>query len=417
MFDSDFIHEITETITRQKWRSVMTAFGVFWGMLILVILIGAGMGLKNGIIGAFTNMPSNSLLCMTKPTVLPYKGFDAGRTWNLTMTDVQTLRRQMPDVIRQVAIHNLVNGDSLVGVSYGNASTTCQLASVSPTYLKAIPHEVMLGRYINDIDMKERRPVCVVGRQTADILFHGESPLGQELTADGRLFTVVGICQSTNEQIETGVNLSSAVIIPLTLMQQLYAQGDKVDFVSLILTEDCDALQVKSSVSKVIKEWHSIHPDDDEALTLVSTRVVFSRVQNLFTGIELLIWIVGLGTLFAGLIGISNIMMITVKERTQEIGVRRALGAEPSAIITQIMCESLSLTAVSGFAGLCLGLWLLSLLRTALGDEGGSFVNPYMPFWTAIASLLILTAGGLFAGWLPARRALAIKAIEALREE
>jgi putative ABC transport system permease protein len=417
MIDSDFIHEITETITRQKWRSVMTAFGVFWGMLILVILIGAGMGLKNGIIGAFTNMPSNSLLCMTKPTVLPYKGFDAGRNWNLTMTDVQTLRRQMPDVIRQVAIHNLVNGDSLVGVSYGNASTTCQLASVNPTYQKAIPHEVMLGRYINDIDMKERRPVCVVGRQTADILFHGESPLGQELTADGRLFTVVGVCQSTNEQIETGVNLSSAVIIPLTLMQQLYAQGDKVDFVSLILTEDCDALQMKSDVGKVIKEWHSIHPDDDEALTLVSTRVVFSRVQNLFTGIELLIWIVGLGTLFAGLIGISNIMMITVKERTQEIGVRRALGAEPSAIITQIMCESLSLTAVSGFVGLCLGLWLLSLLRTALGDEGGSFVNPYMPFWTAIASLLILTAGGLFAGWLPARRALAIKAIEALREE
>ena len=419
MIDSDFLHEITETITRQKWRSVMTAFGVFWGVLILVILIGAGMGLKNGIIGTFTNMPANSLLCLTKPTVLPYKGFDSGRQWNMTLSDMQRIQQQMKDAVTDIAIQNQVTTDSMISVSYGSISSKYQMAGINPVYLKSIPHEVMEGRYINDIDMKECRSVCVIGRQIASVLFGDKQhPVGEKINIDGRQFTVVGICQSTNEQIQTGVDLSASVLIPLTLMQQLYAQGEKVDFASLILRENCDAAKMKQAVGKFIKEQHSINPDDEEALNLISTKVVFSRVKNLFAGIEMLIWIVGLGTLFAGLIGISNIMMITVKERTQEIGVRRALGAEPSAIISQIMCESLALTAASGFAGLCLGLWLLQLIRTAIGDDsGGSFANPYMPFWTAIASLIILILGGLFAGWLPARRALAIKAIEALREE
>lgn len=417
MFDSDFAYEIWETITRQKWRSLMTAFGVFWGVLILVMLVGAGMGLKNGLIYAYTNIPTNSLICVTQATVLPYEGFDSGRRWNLKTEDMERLRQRFSKEINDIAILNLAVNDGTLPVSSGSRSGSYQLAGVNPTYIKAIPHQVTSGRYINDLDMQEMRAVCVIGRQVNEAVFGDKESIGKQLTVDGKLYTIVGVCQSTSEKIKIGVDLSASVLIPLTLMQRSYAQGDKIYMASIMLHDDYDPNEAESLIKPMIKEWHNINPEDQEALRVINLKMILGRISALFSGIEVLIWIVGLGTLLAGLIGISNIMMITVNERTQEIGVRRALGAEPSAIIRQIMCESLALTLVSSFTGLCVGLWLLYLLRSMLGEGNGSFTNPYMPFWTAIISLLILLAGGVVAGWMPAKRALAIKPIEALREE
>ncbi len=266
--------------------------------------------------------------------------------------------------------------------------------------------------------MRYQRNVCVLGIQVAESLFgKPEDALGKDIIADGKLYTVVGVCRSTSDKLQIGVDLSACVLLPLTLMQKTYAQGDDISMACIILTDDSDADKAMNTIIPIIKQLHDINPNDNEALTVSNVKVVIGRINNLFSGIELLIWIVGLGTLLAGLIGISNIMMITVKERTQEIGIRRALGAEPSAILKQIMCESLLLTTASGFAGLCAGLWVLSAVRAMIGEGSGSFSNPYMPFGTAIAALAVLMLGGLFAGWIPARRALAIKAIEALGEE
>lgn len=418
MIDKDFIHEVFETIIKQKLRSLLTAFGVFWGIFILVLLVGAGMGMKNGLIEAFTNIPPNTLICMTNKTVLPYDGFDSGRSWKMTNRDISKLNRILGNEVRDVAIMNFTPEQELLQVSYAEYSGDYNIAGANPSYIHAIPHKVTTGRYINDLDMKDYRNVCVIGKQIADVFFDNEEQaLGKNIIADGKPYTIVGVCRSTSDKIEIGVNLSDCVIIPLSVMQKTYSQGDNIDVACIILKDDCDADLAKQTIMPMIKTWHNISPEDSEALVVSNIKVVISRINNLFAGIELLIWIVGLGTLLAGLIGISNIMMITVKERTQEIGIRRALGAEPLTIIKQIMCESLVLTAASGFAGLCAGLWLLALVRTMIGDNGSSFSNPYMPFWTAIASLVILMLGGLFAGWLPARRALAIKAIEALREE
>ncbi len=418
MIDRDFIREVFETIIKQKWRSLLTAFGVFWGIFILVILVGAGMGMKNGIISAFTNIPSNTLICMTGNTVLPYKGFDSGRSWKMTNSDISKLRHVLGKDLRDVAIMNFTNDQAPLPVSYADHSGSYNIAGVNPSYIKAIPHKVMAGRYINALDMEYQRNVCVIGTQIAEALFGTlDDALGKDITVDGKLYTVVGVCRSTSDKIQIGVDLSACVLLPLTLMQKTYAQGDDISVACIILTDNSDADKAKDVIVPVIKKMHDINPNDNEALTVSNVKVVIGRVNNLFSGIELLIWIVGLGTLLAGLIGISNIMMITVKERTQEIGIRRALGAEPSAILKQIMCESLLLTTASGFAGLCAGLWTLNGLRAMIGEGTGSFSNPYMPFGTAIAALLVLMLGGLFAGWIPARRALSIKAIEALGEE
>ncbi len=418
MIDKDFIREVLETIIKQKWRSLLTAFGVFWGIFILVLLVGAGMGMKNGVISAFTNMPSNTLICMTDNTVLPYKGFDTGRSWNMTNADISKVRQVLGKQVSDVAIMNFTQEQTPLPVSHAGRSASYNVAGVNPSYLKAIPHKVLAGRYINELDIECLRNVCVIGINVAETLFgRVEDALGKDMNADGRLYTVVGVCQSTSDKIRMGIDLSACVLMPLSLMQKTYAQGDDISIACIILRDNADADKAKNAIIPIIKESHGINPSDNEALTVSNVKVVIGRINNLFSGIELLIWIVGLGTLLAGLIGISNIMMITVKERTQEIGIRRALGAEPSAILKQIMCESLLLTTVSGFFGLCAGLWILSGLRAIIGEGAGSFSNPYMPFGTAIAALLVLMLGGLFAGWLPARRALAIKAIEALGEE
>ena len=206
--------------------------------------------------------------------------------------------------------------------------------------------------------------------------------------------------------------------MPLPTELAAYDMHGDIDLWLVAFNQRKPIQQLASEVITRVKEEYSIHPDDSMALYLYTTEETINQYRGLFSGINILIWIVGLGTLLAGLIGISNIMLISVKERTLEIGVRRALGALPSTILRQIMTESLVLTSVSGFIGLCLGVIILQIVNNMIGDiENDTFYHPYMPFWAAVISLLILIAGGLFAGWLPARNALKIKAIDALREE
>lgn len=416
IFDADFWGEILQTIKSQKGRSLMTAFGVFWGIFMLTLLIGAGMGLDNGVAGRVKSMPANLLWLVPKETTMPYKGFGRDRKWKMGHKDELEIRRRVGNGVDYVSAICFADFQN---VSCGEQTYQYQVLGVTPEFYGALPQRVLEGRFIDDIDILEHRKVCVIGLHIAEVLFDNiAEATGRIVEVNGMPLKVVGVSKTTNEQINIGVDLSESVFMPLPTEQAAYGRGDEIDAFVVILKDSVPVAHYRSQIENLIKENNSVHPDDQLALTSVTLGDMLVMYKNIFTGINLLIWIIGLGTLMAGLIGISNIMLVTVKERTQEIGIRRALGAQPANIVTQIMMESLVLTMGAGLAGLSMGVWLLSFAGRMLPEgESLPFTNPYMPFWTALASLLIIVAGGLFAGWLPTKRALQIKPIDALREE
>lgn len=417
MIDKDFIREVFDTIIKQRWRSVMTAFGVFWGILILTLLIGAGMGLRNGLLTSFNSLPPNCVICVTSPTLLPYEGFDAGRKWHVTLSDFDKLRTGLGSQIKAVTMINMVNDGSPIEVRYADKTMDAPLAGEEPYSMTGFSQTVVQGRFINDIDIEHYRPVCVIGKEVAEKLFVEDSPLGKQILVDGKIFKVVGVADVVSSKLDFGFKISEGIVIPLSLMQKSYNQGENVHLSNIILHDDVDADQAITLIDPIIRKMHHLHPDDTSALHLFNMKKQVNQVKSVFGGIDFLIWVVGLGTLIAGLVGISNIMLISVKERTKEIGVRSAMGAKPHNIVGQIMCESMLLTTLSGLVGLCLGVALLALLNNALGEGNESFAHPYMPFWTGVLSLVVLILGGLLAGYMPARRALNIELVQALANE
>ena len=374
----------------------MTAFGIFWGLLMLMFLIGAGVGFQEGIAGQLKQMPANSIFYASNPTSMAYQGMERSRSWNIEFADVDAIQAKFPGSVRQaIYIKYLPSADSTLNV--------------------------VAGRYINEFDCDERRKVCVIGNQVAKTLFPNDpSPVGQSINIAGTSYDVVGVTMKTNDMVNLGPHESKSVFLPITTAQYVFNAVGKTDRLMLVLDDKFDSGEYYKPIDAVIRQRHQIHPDDDVALASSDLKSQLNQYDIMIGGVNALVWLVGLGTLLAGLIGISNIMMITVKERTQEIGVRRALGAEPWTIIKQIMCESLMLTLSAGIVGLIAGVWGLyavNRMTAASMGGGGFFSNPHVPFIPAIAALVILVIGGLFAGFLPAKRAMAIKAIEALREE
>lgn len=417
MIDRDFFSEVWQTIIKQRWRSVMTAFGVFWGILILAVLIGAGKGLQNGLYASYQTIPPKSIVLITSPTMLSYSGLETGRTWNVTVSDIERLRKSFSSEIKEVAVLNIANDRVPVSARYGNSVSDFVLAGEQPQSLAGLPQKIIKGRFINELDMIQCRNVCVIGESVADKLFGTESPLGKELVVDEKTYTVVGVGKRSSNKINIGFDLSEGIVIPLNLMQLSYNHGETIHLCNFILYDEADAGKLIASMDPLIRKWHSIHPDDSSALRLINWEEQSKQISAIFGGINFLVWIVGIGTLLAGLIGISNIMLISVKERTKEIGIRTSMGAQPQSIVGQIMCESMVLTALSGIVGLCFGVGILALLNTLMGEGGESFTHPHIPFWTGISALLILISGGLIAGFIPARRALKIELVKALSDE
>lgn len=418
MFDKDFWSEIMETVMSQKWRSLMTAFGVFWGIFMLVMLIGAGMGLNNGLVGKMMELPTNSLFLIPSETGMSYKGFSEGRMWKHHVSDTLLYRRSFPKEIQNITFLDFVTPGSKQLITHQDRSGKYKVVGVMPSYLHNIPQKLVAGRFINDTDIKEFRKVCVIGTEVRKNFFADKNPINKQLTIDHVTYTIVGVVKNTNSMIIIELEPNNGIQLPLSTELQVYNRGDQVGEMIVTLKDEYPAAQYQKRLQLFTKSLHQIHPKDPSALITFNLANMLNQYNYLFIGLNILIWLVGLGTLLAGLIGISNIMLITVKERTQEIGVRRALGAMPEVIIKQIMCESLVLTISAGIFGLALGTFALAALRDSLPNRGTSvFTDPYVPFAPAIAALLILVLGGLFAGWLPAKHALAIKAIEALREE
>ena len=405
-----------QTIRVRRGQRLMTAFGVFWGIVVLILLIGSGKGLDNGIIDKIRSVPPNEMWIWPNETSMAYKGFGRDRKWLLNWHDGELIRERFGSHLLSFSSVSYAGYQDVV---QGELTYQYQVNGVLPAFVNEMPQRLTAGRFINDIDMHEKRKICVIGDHVAEVLFgdHKEA-LGRMLKVNGMPLTVVGVTHCTNNQVNIGIDLMESVLMPLPTQQAAYGRGDEIDLCSVIMDETIPLDKENERVLAVIKENHSIHPDDHLATTTAIVSEQTKMFNNLFTGTHILIWIVGLGTLIAGLIGISNIMLVTVGERTQEIGILRAIGAKPLDIFKTIMQECLMLTLSAGLTGLCTAVWLLDVLANLLpqGDDA-VFTRPIVPFWTAIAALLILVAGGLLAGWKPARRALAIKPIDALREE
>ncbi|MFY9117455.1 MAG: ABC transporter permease, partial [Dysgonamonadaceae bacterium] len=286
-----------------------------------------------------------------------------------------------------------------------------------PEYDLIEKSNMIYGRYVNDIDIAERRKVCVIGERIYEVLFQpGEDPVGKQIRVNGIYFQVIGVARSTSG-VSIGGQTAETVVLPFSTMQQAFNQGNIIHFVAATANHGTPVKIVQDQITDILKQQHQISPDDKEAVGGMNIEEQFNMFNYLGIGIASLIWIVGLGTLFAGAIGVSNIMLVTVRERTREIGIRRALGATPRAIIGQIMSESIVLTVVAGILGIVVGVGILAATGIVLSQGDQFFKDPQISFGMAVGSLMILIVIGTLAGMIPAQRAMMIKPIEAIREE
>ena len=410
--DIDTCEEILITITRNKTRSLLTAFGVFWGIFMLVALIGGGQGMRGELKSQFEGFATNSGFIAAQKTSEAYKGFRKGRWWDLEMEDVDRVRNV--DGVALATPSIALWGQVAV---YGDNKYDCSVKGLYPEYEQIEHQEMTYGRFINDVDIKESRKVCVIGKRVYESLFKpGEDPCGKYVRVNGIYYRVIGMCSS-----EGNVNIqgqaSEAITLPFSTMQQTYNLGKKLHVVCFIMKPGVKVKDVQPEVERLVKAAHYIAPDDKQAVMLLNAEAMFSMMDNLMIGVRFLIWMVGLGTLFAGAIGVSNIMMVTVKERTTEIGIRRAIGARPKDILQQILSESMVLTTIAGMAGISFAVFVLQILEKAANDPGVIKTHYQVSFGLAIGTCILLIALGVLAGLAPAYRAMAIKPIEAIRDE
>lgn len=412
--DLDTYREILDTLTRNKSRSFLTGFGVFWGVFMLVVLIGGGQGIKELLSKNFEGFATNSAMVWAQPTTKAYKGFRKGRMWNMEYKDVARLKSRIPelDVVSPVLF-------SSGGTAYfGDRKTTVGINGVQADYQRVSEPKMRYGRYLNDMDVAQRRKVCVIQKKTYKDLFPGGGdPCGNFIRVDSVYYQIVGVDYSTAEGISFGGESGTTMLLPISLMQQTYNMGQSVHLIALTGKKGVVMSTITDRIRETVARAHTVDPTDEQGVMVFNTEVLFQMVDALFRGVNFLIWLVGLGTLLAGAIGVSNIMMVTVRERTIEIGIRRAIGATPRMILSQIISESIVLTMVAGMSGILFGVLILQMLELANTEDGILAAHFQVGFWTAISAALAIAAMGVLAGLAPAARAMSIKPVDAMRDE
>ena len=412
MFDLDRWEEIWQTISRNRKRSIMTAFGVFWGIFMLTIMLGAGLGLKNALFSQLGDMSVNSCFFWGGRTSIPYKGLPSGRYWQFENEDLAAIKKQVPNVR---SVGSVIWG-SEYKFSRNNKKGDYSLVGYNPDFQQISPQPIRFGRFFNEIDMEQQRKVCILTEQVwLDLFPGGEDPVGSTIRMNNMYLTVIGMIKVPDRGFR--FNGDKSVLMPVSTMQQMYNMGHKLHSVAVAANDDADIKEVETNIKQLVFARHTISPDDTKAVYSQNLGEQVNKFNSLFGGIGTLTWIVGIGTLLAGLVGVSNIMLVIVRERTQEIGVRRALGARPRIIISQIMSESFVLTFVAGIFGLALAVALLSGAESVLTASAGRPIRPQISFGTGMLSMTVLILGSLLAGILPASRALRIKPVDAIREE
>lgn len=410
--DIDSCEEILITITRNKTRSFLTAFGVFWGIFMLVTLMGGGQGMQDMMQAEFKGFATNSGFIATQKTGEAYKGFRKGRWWDLENADIIRIRDGVKD-LDIVTPSTARWGSTAV---YEDQKYECSVKGLYPEYDRIEAQDMAYGRFINEVDIREARKVCVIGKRVYESLFkEGGDPCGKHIRVDGIYYRIIGMCVSEGN-INIQGQASEAVVLPFTIMQQAYNLGNSIEVICFTVKPGVKVTDVQPEIERIVKEAHYIAPHDKQALMMLNAEAMFSMMDNLFSGIRILIWMVGLGTLLAGAIGVSNIMMVTVKERTTEIGIRRAIGARPRDILQQILSESMVLTTIAGMAGISFAVLVLQGMEMATSGNGNIY-GFQVSFGMAIGTCVLLIALGMLAGLAPAYRAMAIKPIEAIRDE
>ena len=413
-FDLDTYKEIIDTIARNKSRSLLTGFGVFWGVFMLIALIGGGKGLKEILQDNFDGFAQNTTLLWAQQTTKPYKGLNKGRSWTMDLHDVDRLRLQIPQL--DVITPMLFAGQKTAVFSDKKFSSNVQ--GVNPEYVRVNTPLIHYGRYINEMDVRQQRKVCVIGKKVYRNLFaEGGDPCGKSIRVDSTYYTVVGVDYRSGNGISIGGSADELITIPQSVLRAAYNRGNSVDVMAVTGRKGVVMSTISPRLRDVISRAHNVHPDDERGLALLNTELIFQIVNNLFRGVNILIWIVGIGTLLAGAIGVSNIMMVTVRERTTEIGIRRAIGATPRTILTQIMTESIILTIVAGMSGILFAVLILQMAEMAKTTDGIVTAHFQVDFWTALLSAILIGLLGALAGLAPAWRAMSIKPVDAMRDE
>jgi putative ABC transport system permease protein len=421
MFDIERWKEIFSTLKQNKMRSFLTAFGVFWGIFMLIVMAGVGKGLQNGVMEGIGEFATNSVFMWSDRTGQPYAGFKRGRYWDFENEDVDYIKDNIEGV-KIIAPRLFSGGGSGDNTVRGDKSGSFSVKGDYPEWIDVDPMIVLKGRWINKMDMNNRRKVCVIGEKVYEELFDkGEKPIGEYLRINGIYYQVVGVIEPVT-QVNMNGRTEESIFLPFATMQLVNNEGNKFHMLGVVGESSYSATTLESKLKTALKIRHKIAPDDEQAISGFNLAKQFKQFSNLFLGINILTWIVGIGTLFAGIIGVSNIMLVIIKSRTQEIGVMRAIGATPRKVIGQILLESAFITTLAGYFGLFFGLLLLEGLNkifAAAAESGdGLFIkNPEVNFTVAIACLAILIISGIFAGFIPAKRAVSIKPIDALRAE
>jgi putative ABC transport system permease protein len=425
MFDIDKWQEILSTIKKNKMRTFLTGFSVAWGIFMLMILLGSGNGLSNGVAANFMNDAVNAMWIWTGETTIPYQGMKAGRSIQFHNED--------QDIVKKVSGIGVSSGRFFMGntrYSYGKESGEYTTITCQPELNQVETINLNEGRFINKIDLIQKRKVVVLGADIKTALFRDSAAIGEYVNINKVPFKVVGICT------EPGSTRNRNAYMPVSTAQMIFGGTNLLHnlAVSINATTLEESQTIEDQVRNVLARKHKFDPKDEGALGLFNKLEAYIQTMKIFQAIKIFIWIIGIGTLIAGIVGVSNIMLIVVKERTKEIGIRKAIGASPTSVIGLILLESIVITTIAGYIGLVMGTGLMELINYFMvqsaaagaaagaasnaGQQSGSvFLNPTVDFNIAVAATLLLIVAGAIAGYIPAKRAASIKPIAALRDE
>ena len=418
MFDIDIWQEIFSTIRKNKLRTFLTGFSVAWGIFMLMVLLGSGNGLQNGVRSQFSDNAENIMWMWTGETSIPYKGYKEGREIGFNNEDYDYLVGKAEGVDK-VSARFYLRGD--ITYSYGKEYGSFTTSTCYPALADMEKIKISSGRFINDLDMMDYRKVVVIGDDIRKALFKEVDPLGKYINIGNVPFMVVGVSYDPRSRD------NRQAYMPFTTAQRIYGGGNRVHTFAITTemvktTEEAEA--IGENIRQQMASRHSFDPTDQKAMGSFNMLTEYIRTMKIFQAIKMFVWIIGIGTLIAGIVGVSNIMLILVKERTREIGIRKALGASPASVIGLILLESILITTIAGYIGLVLGVGLMEGFNYALEQMMASgsgeqifFMNPTVDFGTAVAATLILILSGALAGYIPARKAAKVKPIEALHDE
>jgi len=417
MFDLDKWKEIWATLRSNRLRTFLTAFGVFWGILMLMAMLGFGSAIQSGSQKQMKGMATNLLFVWGQQTTESYDGLPPGRGVRFNTADIELLRR-LPSIEHLAPRLQLGGWMNNFTVSHESKTGTFTVMADYPELRHIVAFEYDAGRFINERDIAESRKVVVIGKSVYEQLFeHGVDPIGKYVKISGVYFQVVGLTRTLRSG-QQGDRDANTLFVPFTTLKTAFNIGDRVGFFAMTAKPGTDGPELERSVREALMRHHRVAPTDNLAIGSFNMFVMFGKFQTFFLVLQIVSWVVGGATLIAGVIGVSNIMLITVKERTKEIGVRKALGASPLSIVSMVMKESIVLTAIAGLVGVAAGVGLLAATATILEHMPDSPLGPpNVSLSTVLTAVAVLIGAGALAGVMPASHAASIKPIEALRAE